>query len=436
MLKNVSRRDFLRASAAAAAPMIVPASVFGTQDKAAPSERLGIGHIGVGTMGYNHVKGLIGERSAQILAVCDVDKDRREFNQKAVEKGYSKDSAYKGCAVYNDYHELLARKDIDAVVIATPDHWHAAVALDAMKAGKDIYCEKPLTLTIHEAKTLIDAARKLGRVFQTGSQQRSDWEFQVAVNMIRKGAIGKLKQIIVDVGTSSKPCDLPEEEMQPGLDWDRWLGQAPKRPYNSILSPRGVHTHFPAWRNFREYSGGMMTDWGAHHFDIAQWMLGMDESGPVEIIPPDDPKKDRGLRYVYASGVEILHGASGGVRAIGEQGEILVNRGKLESKPESLTAKYRAEKGLKAPQTPDEYLAARPVGHKRNWLECIKTRQKPIADVEIGARSVTVCHLGNLAYWNKRKLKWDPEKWEFPGDAEANSWRNRERREGYALPSV
>jgi predicted dehydrogenase len=436
MLKNVSRRDFLRASAAAAAPMIVPATVFGTQDKAAPSERLGIGHIGVGTMGYNHVKGLLGEKSAQILAVCDVDKDRREFNQKTIEKGYSKDTSYKGCAVYNDYHELLDRKDIDAVVIATPDHWHAAVALDAMKAGKDIYCEKPLTLTIHEAKTLIDAARKLGRVFQTGSQQRSDWEFQVAVNMIRKGAIGKLKQIIVDVGSSSRPCDLPEEEMQPGLDWDRWLGQAPKRPYNSVLSPRGVHTHFPAWRNYREYSGGMMTDWGAHHFDIAQFMLGMDQSGPVEIIPPDDPKKDRGLKYVYANGVEVLHGPSGGVRAIGEEGEILVNRGKLESKPESLTAKYRAEKGLKSPQTPDEYLAARPVSHKRNWLDCIKTRQKPIADVEIGARSVTVCHLGNLAYWNKRKLKWDPEKWEFPGDAEANGWRNRDRREGYALPTV
>jgi predicted dehydrogenase len=419
-----------------AAPWVVPASVLGTQDKAAPSQRLTIGFIGTGTMGYNHVKGLVGEKSVQILAVCDVDQDRREFNQKAVEKGYSKDTEYKGCAVYNDYHELLARKDIDAVVIAAPDHWHAAIALEAMKAGKDVYCEKPLTLTIHEAKTLIDATRKLGRVFQTGSQQRSDWEFQVAVNMVRKGVIGKLKQIIVDVGGPSKPCDLPEEEMQPGLDWERWLGQAPQRPYNSVLSPRGVHTHFPAWRNYREYSGGMMTDWGAHHFDIAQWMLGMDQSGPIEIIPPEDPKKDRGLKYVYASGVELIHGPSGGVRAIGEEGEILVNRGKLESKPESLTAKYRGEKGIKAPQVPDEFLPTRPVSHKRNWLECIKTRQRPICDVEVGARSVTVCHLGNLAYWNRRKLKWDPEKWEFPGDAEANGWRTRERREGYTLPKV
>src|SRR5262245_46752233 len=373
MLKNISRRDFLKSSAAVAAPMIVPASVFGTQDKAAPSERLGIGHIGVGTMGYNHVKGLLGEKNAQILAVCDVDKDRREFNQKAVEKGYSKDTTYKGCAVYTDYHELLARKDIDAVVIAAPDHWHAAIALDAMKAGKDVYCEKPLTLTIHEAKTLIDATRKLEKVFQTGSQQRSEGPFRTAVEYVRNGRLGKIKQIIVGVGGPSRPCDLAEEEMQPGLDWDRWLGQAPKRPYNSVLSPRGVHTHFPAWRNYREYSGGMMTDWGAHHFDIAQAMLEADKAGPVEIHPPEDPKQDRGLRYVYANGVEVIHGASGGVRAIGEEGEILVNRGKLESKPESLTAKYRAEKGLKAPQVPDEYLPARPVNHKRNWIECIKS---------------------------------------------------------------
>jgi predicted dehydrogenase len=436
MLRNFSRRDFLKTSAAVTAPMIVPASVFGTQDKAAPSNRLGIGYIGVGTMGYNHVRGLQNEKDVQIVAVCDVDKDRREFNQKTVDKGYSKDTTYKGCAGYNDHAELLARKDIDAVIIATPDHWHAAIALDAMKAGKDVYCEKPLTLTIHEAKTLIEAARKLEKVFQTGSQQRSDWEFQVAINMVRKGAIGKLKQIIVDVGNPSKPCDLPEQEMQPGLDWDRWLGQAPKRPYNEVLSPRGVHTHFPAWRNYREYSGGMMTDWGAHHFDIAQAMLDADKAGPVEIHPPEDPKQDRGLRYVYARGVEVIHGKSGGVRAIGESGEILVNRGKLESKPESLTAKYRAEKGLKSPQIPDEFLPAKPVNHKRNWIECIKSRQKPIADVEIGARSVTVCHLGNLAYWNKRKLKWDPEKWEFPGDEEANKWRTRDRREGFALPTV
>jgi predicted dehydrogenase len=423
MLKNVSRRDFLKA---AAAPMFVPASVFGTQDKAAPSNRLGIGYIGVGTMGYNHVKGLLNEKDVQILAVCDVDKDRREFNQKTVEKAYSKDTTYKGCAGYNDHNELLARKDIDAVIIATPDHWHAAIALDAMKAGKDVYCEKPLTLTIHEAKTLIDAARKLEKVFQTGSQQRSEGPFRQAVDYVRAGRLGKIKQITVGIGGSSKPCDLPEQEMQPGLDWDRWLGPAPKRGYHEILSPRGVHTHFPAWRNYREYSGGMMTDWGAHHFDIAQWILGMDQSGPVEIIPPDDGK-DRGVKYVYGNGVELVHGGPGGVTVKGELGEIFVDRGKITSTPDTILKEPLGEKDARIPKSP---------GHKRNWLDCIRSRQKPICDVEIGARSVTVCHLGNLAYWNKRKLKWDAEKWEFPGDDEANKWRTRDRRDGFALPTV
>jgi predicted dehydrogenase len=172
--------------------------------------------------------------------------------------------------------------------------------------------------------------------FQTGSQQRSSQEFRRACELVRSGRIGKLQRIIVDVGSPSRPCDLPEEEMEPGLNWDAWLGPAPERPYNSVLSPRGVHDHFPAWRDYQEYSGGMMTDWGAHHFDIAQWALDMDESGPVEIIPPEDPNAQRGVRYVYANGVEVIHGESGGVRMIGEDGEILVNRGKLESTPESI----------------------------------------------------------------------------------------------------
>jgi predicted dehydrogenase len=432
----MNRRNFLRASALAAAPMIVPSSVFGSQEKAAPSNRLAIGMIGMGTMNYGHLKRALGIADAQIVAVCDVDKDRRDFCANAVNKGYSKNAEYKGCAVYNDFREITERKDIDAVVIATPDHWHAAAALEAMKAGKDVYCEKPLTLTIHEAKTLLDAARKLGRVFQTGSQQRSDWEFQVAIAMVKKGAIGKVKQVIVDVGGPSKPCDLPAEEMQPGLDWDRWLGPAPKRDYNSVLSPRGVHTHFPAWRNYREYSGGMMTDWGAHHFDITQALLGMDQSGPLEIIPPEDVKAGKGVKFIYEGGIEVIHGSSGGVKVIGTDGEILVNRGKLSSTPEALTAKYRAEKGLKMPAVPDEFLPEKPVSHFKNWMECIKTRQKPIADVEIGARSVTVCHLGNLAYWNNAKLKWDPKTWTFADGTGKAEWLTRDRREGYALPVV
>jgi predicted dehydrogenase len=435
-MRQLSRRRFLQSSALAGAPAFVPASVFGSQDKPAPSGRLTLGMIGMGTMAYGHLKRALGMPEVQIVAVCDVDKDRRDFCAAAVNKGYSKNTDYKGCATYNDYREITERKDIDAVLIATPDHWHAAAALDAMKAGKDVYCEKPLTLTIHEAKTLLDAARKLGRVLQTGSQQRSDWEFQLAIAMVKKGALGKVKQVIVDVGGPSKPCDLPAEEMQPGLDWDRWLGPAPKRDYNAVLSPRGVHTHFPAWRNYREYSGGMMTDWGAHHFDITQAILGADDSGPVEIIPPEDVSKGRGVKYLYSNGVEVVHGSSGGIKVIGSDGELTVSRGKLSSTPESLTAKYRTEKGIKAPAFPDEFLAEKPVGHFKNFLDCVKSRQKPIADVEIGARSVTVCHLGNLAYWNNARLKWDPKEWKFTDGTGNPAWLTRERREGYALPTV
>src|SRR2546421_304153 len=210
------------------------------------------------------------------------------------------------------------------------------IGIAACQAGKDIYCEKPLSLTIHEARAMVKAVRKHDRIFQTGSMQRSSSEFRKACELVRNGRLGKIKQVIVDVGPPSVPCDLPEEPMEAGLNWDMWLGPAPERRYNSVLSPRGVHQHFPNWRNYREYSGGMMTDWGAHHFDIAQWGLGMDESGPVEIIPPEDPKATRGLRYLYANGVEMIHGDSGGILFIGADGKILVNRGKFEATPRAL----------------------------------------------------------------------------------------------------
>ncbi len=426
MTRKPSRRDFLRASAAAAAPMIVPASVFGTQEKAAPSNRLTLGFVGTGTMNYGHLRRAQGTAEVQILAVCDVDKNRREFCRKKVNEGYGKDTTYKGCETYNDYMELIGRKDIDAVMIATPDHWHAIIALEALKAGKDVYCEKPLTLTIHEAKLLIDTVRKYGRVLQTGSQQRSEGPFRQAVEYVRSGRLGKVKQIQVGVGGPSKPCDLPEEKEEPGLDWDRWLGPAPKRPYNAVLSPRGMHSHFPAWRNYREYSGGMMTDWGAHHFDIAQWILDMDQSGPVEIVPPEDGK-DRGVKYVYADGVEVVHGGPGGVTVKGELGEIFVDRGKITSTPETILKEPLGEKDVRIPKSP---------GHMKNWIECIRSRQKPICDVEVGARSVTVCHLGNLAYWNRARLKWDPKEWKFTDGTGDPKWLDRDRREPYLLPKV
>jgi len=429
---GLTRREALKGAALAAAsvPMIVPSSALGDDKKAAASERITLGFIGMGTQNRGHLGHFLGQKDVQVVAVCDVDTTRREAARKTVDQRYAdkiKSGEYKGCYSYFDFHDIIERKDIDAVVIATPDHWHAIVCLEACKAKKDIYCEKPLTLTIHEAKTLIDAARKHERVFQTGSQQRSSQEFRKACELVRSGKIGKIQSVIVDVGGPSRPCDLKEEPLEEGLGWDRWLGPAPKRGYSSVLSPRGVHNGFPDWRQYREYSGGMMTDWGAHHFDIAQWGLGMDESGPVEIIPPEDPKAQRGVKYIYANGVEVIHGSSGGVKFIGSEGEIVVNRGSLKSNPEAILKIELTDKDVQLYKSP---------GHQRDWLECIRSRKKPICDVEVGARSVTVCHLGNLAYWNHRKLKWDPKNWTFVGDEEANKWLDRERRDPYQLPKV
>lgn len=429
----LTRRDFVKSAAATAAligaPTFIPSSALGNAHRAAPSERITLGFIGVGTMNRGHLGNFSGRTDTQVLAVCDVDETRMNNAKKMVEQKYAKleRKDYKGCDAYQDYKKILERKDIDAVVVATPDHWHAIIAIEACKAKKDIYCEKPLTLTIHEAKTLIEAVKKHERVLQTGSQQRSEKGFRTACELVRNGRIGKIKEVIVDIGDTSVPCDLPEEKMEPGLDWDRWLGPAPLRGYNSVLSPRGVHTHFPNWRNYREYSGGMMTDWGAHHFDITQWGLGMDESGPVEIIPPEDPKAKRGVRYVYANGVSVVHGSSGGVLFKGTDGEILVNRGKLVVKPEEAMKEPLTDKDIRLYNSP---------GHQQDWLNCVRSRKEPICKVEVGARSVTVCHLGNLAYWNHRKLKWDPQKWEFIGDEEANKWRDRTRRGDYQLPAI
>ena len=418
-------------ASAVAAPMIIPGSALGKDGATAPSNRITIGFIGTGKQAQAHIGSLSGKSNTQVLAVCDVDTTRRMHSQKRIVDKYKK-LERKGAdsvAAYVEYEKVIARDDIDAVVIATPDHWHAIPILAACKAKKDIYCEKPLTLTIEEAKTVLDAVRKHNIVFQTGSQQRSNARFHKACEYVRNGRIGKIKEVHVNVGGPSKWCDLKEEKMEPGLEWNRWLGQAPTRPYSSVLSPRGMHRHYPAWRNYREFSGGMMTDWGAHHFDIAQWGLGMDQSGPVEIIPPEDLKKGKGVTYIYANGVPLIHKDAGkgvGIKFIGEDGSISVNRGMLTSD---------SKKILEEPLGDDAKRLYKSTNHHNDWLSCIKTRKRPICDVEIGARSVTVCHLGNLAYWHGKKMKWDPKNWKFTDDTPA-AWLTRDRREGYELPKV
>jgi len=422
MKSAFTRREFLNnsARAALAAPLIL-SSAWKALGQAAPANRITLGVIGTGKQGGYLLSNFLNQPDTQVLAVSDVDTTRREHYARKTDEFYSikGNKEYKGCTQYKDFRDLLSRKDIDAVIIAAPDHWHAYMAVEACKAGKDVYCEKPLSLTIREARSMVKAARKYDRVFQTGSMQRSSKEFRTACELVRNGRIGKIKEVLVDVGGPSRPCDLPEEAMEPGLNWDMWLGPAPMRPYNSILSPRGVHDHFPDWRNYREYSGGMMTDWGAHHFDIAQWGLGMDDSGPVEIIPPEDPKATKGVRFIYANGVEVIHADSGGVLFVGSEGKILVNRGKLEVTPKSLLDEPLGENAIRLYNS---------YNHGKDFLDCVRSRKKPICDVEIGCRSATVCHLGNLAYWNHRRLKWDPARERFVGDKEANTWLDRPKR--------
>lgn len=445
MSQRFSRRTFVKAaSTVIAMPMFIPASALGLEPgKPAPSNRIGVGFIGMGKQMGGHLNHVAGKADYIVQAVCDVDTTRRENAKKTVEAKYAKleRKDYKGCAATEDFREVIARKDIDVVYIATPDHWHAIPIIEAAKAKKDIYCEKPLTLTIHEAKMCVDAVRKYEVVMQTGSQQRSSKEFLKACEYVRNGRLGKISEVIVDVGGPGRPCDLPEEAMEPGLNWDMWQGQAPARPYHSALSPRGLHNHYPAFRDYIEYAGGGMTDFGAHHFDIMQWGLGMDDSGPDEIIPPEtapavakkpgDPLWKKGVRYLYkktpvGDNIIVTHGSSGGILFKGEKGEILVNRGKITATPPEIFNEPITDKDIRLTNSSN---------HHENFFQCVRSRQRPICDVEIGARSVTVCHLGNLVYAHGKKMQWDPKNWKFADDTNPK-WLDRERRAAWQLPTI
>jgi len=418
--RQTTRRGFLKGAAAAlGAPYVLSQAIVGAAP--APSDRITMGIIGYGKQCRGHLSGMLGRPDVRMLAICDCDSVRRKMAVKRVDDRYgsAKGKATAGCADYNDFRQLIDRSDIDAVLIATPDHWHAIPVIRAAEAGKDIYCEKPLSLTLREAKLMADAVRRYGRVFQTGSQQRSSREFRFACEMVRSGRIGKVHTVHVNVGGPSTDCYLPAEPVPKGIDWDLWIGPAPWRPYHKIICPAIPYNNFPSWRRFRDYSGGGMTDWGAHHFDIAQWGLGMDESGPVEITPPDGKNVKR-LTYKYANGVVMYHGGGrSGVDFIGTEGRVMVNRGRLATEPASLMA---------TPTGAGEVHLYKSPGHHADWLNCIRQRRRPICDIEIGARSVSVCHLGNIAYMLKRPLRWDPEKEVFLGDAEANRWLDRPRR--------
>jgi predicted dehydrogenase len=416
----LSRRSFLAASAAA--PLVIGGSAY-----AAPSRKLTLGFIGLGVMGRGHLGGFLGRNSVEVVAVCDVVKERLDSAAEMVEKKYAdrkKSGSWQGVKKITDFRQLLDDPSIDAVVIATPDHWHAIMCVLAARAKKHIYCEKPLTQNIAEGRWLVNEVTKAKVAFQTGSQQRSEFSnrFRTAVELIWNGWIGDVKTVRIGVSYPSRPCDLPTQDVPPGTDWDMWNGPAPARGYHEILCPKGVHKHFPKWRDYREYAGGMVADMGAHHFDIAQWALKMDASGPVEILPPEDPKKDSGLTLVYANGVRMIHNEfEKDLKADcvfeGTEGTILVGRGQLDVRFKSAGLAVFPDMAKKVLPSSD---------HKGNWLEAIAlNRTECICTAEIGHRTATVCHLGNMGYRLRKKLIWDPVKEEFADNAEANGLRGR-----------
>jgi predicted dehydrogenase len=422
---SITRRRFLASAAVGlAAPMILdPRTHAADRPGQGPNGRITLGFIGVGMMGRGHLGSFLRNSNVQVVAVCDVHQLRRENAVDRVHRAYAdarRSGTYQGCASITDFRELLGRRDIDAVVIATPDHWHAIPAILAARARKDVYCEKPLSLTIAESRAMVQAARDNNIVFQTGSQQRTEFNgnFRRAVEYVRSGRIGRVRTVRVGVGAPATPCDLAVEPTPDGVDWEMWNGPSPARGFNHVLCPTDIHNHFPNWRAYREYAGGGLADMGAHHFDIAQWALNMDHSGPTEIHPPE--RGNTGLRFVYASGIEMFHGGRSGCTFEGSDGTIYVDRGRIESTPAAILQQPLGDGDFHLP----------PVGnsHTQNWLDCIRSRRRPVADVEIGARSSQVCQLGNIGYQLRRSLRWNPEREEFLQDDEANRLRSRENR--------
>jgi predicted dehydrogenase len=430
---SFSRRQFLRSTGKIAFGIgvgLAAPNIFLNRTKAAtgqnPSEFIRVGFIGVGGQGNHN----LGQLMKNAVAVCDVDKTHLEAAKQRVEKTNNRP-----CATFSDYRKLLEDKSIDAVLISTPDHWHAMTAIHACEAGKDVYCEKPMTLFIEEGHALIKAVRRHKRVLQTGSQQRSDEGFRKACEYVRSGRIGKIKTIKVGlpgpnwVKKGNAPT-IANSEPPAELDYNMWLGPAPQRAYNK----NRVHYLF---RFFWDYAGGQMTNWGAHHIDIAQWGLGMDHSGPVEVEGSAiyDPEKryetpDKfDVAYKYANGVVMLCSSGtgkykGGTTFEGEKGTIFVSRGKLDSTPEDLFSQPLDKHAVKLYASVD---------HHQNWLDCIKTRKDPICSVEIGHHSATICHLGNIAVRTGKKILWNPKKERIEGDTELAKWSSRPYRSPWTL---
>ena len=401
--KRITRRGFLRGTASATfvAPLIIPGSVLGADGGTAANERIVMGTIGCGGRGTGVMGGFAGRSQVQMVAVCDPVPAHRDRAKSVNDQRYGN----KDCQAYNDFRELLARDDIDAILCGTPDHWHAIIVIEACKSGKDVFCEKPECLTIGEGRAMVHATRRFGRVVSGGSQ-RVLGDYGDLPRQVRGGGAGEIREVFVSCGGPSGDCYLPEEPLPPGLDWDMWLGPAPWRPFHQNLIRGG-------FRPYRDYSGGGMTDWGAHRFGAATFAVGVHKTGPVEIIPPDgnDVKM---LTYVYADGMKMYHGGTKNITYKGTEGELPGN-GHEVTGPVDIEG-YSGTGGI--------------IG---DFLDSVRTRKKPFRDIEIAHRATTVCHLGNIAYWLKRPLKWDPVKEEIVGDPEANRWVDRPKRDPWTL---
>jgi predicted dehydrogenase len=428
----LSRRRFLQTTAATAASAVFAAPLFIPERAFGANERVNLGFVGCKNRGMQNMEGFkivgkeAGKMSANCMALCDVDKNVLAAAVKAVEKTGHKPSTF------GDYRRLLERKDIDAVVASVPDHWHALITIDACRAGKDVYCEKPLSLFVSEGRRMVEVARQTGRVVQTGSQQRSDARFRQACELARNGKLGKIKTVLVGIPKPNYASTaVPDSDPPAELDYEMWLGPAPWHAYNK----NRVHYNF---RFFWDYSGGQMTNFGAHHLDIAQWGLGMDDSGPVAIEGTATWPEHKDLcevtqtcriTYTYANGVTVVLGQQqkdipDQVTFIGDKGRVHVTRSKIEADPAELLKTEFGSGDTRLYVSNDHY---------QNFLNCLKSREKPAADVEIGHRTATVCHLGNMAVRLGRKIAWDPAKEQITGDPDAAAMLTRPYRSPWKL---
>jgi predicted dehydrogenase len=431
MKKSVlSRREFISASALVAAG-IASMPFVSCNGNNRFNDKIQLGFIGVGYQSLHLLTQLMKCPETVVVACSDVNSVNMSiFERKAKQLHEEKYGSALKIKTYPDFRDLIARKDIDAVVIATQDHWHAIIAVEAAKAGKDIYCEKPLASTVVEGRAMVNATRKYERVFQTGNMQRSSKEFRHACELVRNGYIGDIKEIRVDVSGPPVMFDIPVEETPKEINWDMWVGPAMYRGYNRIMAPvykSGDKMFFPRWRRYKPYGGGSITDWGAHHFDIAQWGIGMDKSAPVKYLYPKGPAATSGMKMEYSNGIVMHHGKhreKGGILFVGTEGTVQVNRGFLATEPASLKELTIKDSDIHLELSTNHY---------QNWIDAIISRENPICDVAIGHSTSALCNVVNIAYDLERDLEWDPAQEKFVNDDEANSLLSRPYRGEWKL---